>query len=109
MYDSCKALTHAPALNTRNCTDFSYMFGNDYALQEVPLYNTVNADNVRYMFSNCKAVESGALSLYTQMSTQTVVPTTHTDCFIYCGRDTVTGSAELAQIPTSWGGTMSST
>jgi hypothetical protein len=31
--------------------------------------------------------------------------TDHTYTFAWCGRDTITGAAELAQIPSSWGGT----
>lgn len=31
----------------------------------------------------------------------------HASTFKNCGKNTVSGTAELAQIPTSWGGTMS--
>lgn len=77
------------------------------SLTEVPLLSTDSCTNVDRMFYNCYNVASGALALYTQMSTQTTPPASHTDCFLNCGRDTVTGTAELAQIPSSWGGTMS--
>ena len=43
--------------------------------------------------------------MYQQMSTQATPPTSYTDTFKNCGRDTTTGAAELAQIPESWGGT----
>jgi len=58
-------------------------------------------------FHNCTKVESGALALYQQASTQTRPPSSHTYCFRSCGSDTTTGAAELAQIPSSWGGTAS--
>jgi hypothetical protein len=56
------------------------------------------------MFAFCHNVETGALSLYQQMSTQTNPPNNHEGTFVECGSNTQTGSAELAQIPTSWGG-----
>lgn len=31
----------------------------------------------------------------------------YSNCFLDCGRDTVSGRADLAQIPQDWGGTMS--
>jgi len=56
------------------------------------------------MFMNCYKVESGALALYQQARSQANPPSTHNHAFANCGRDTVTGAAELAQIPVSWGG-----
>jgi len=47
-------------------------------------------------------VESGALALYQQASTQATPPAYHHYTFYRCGRDTTTGAAELAQIPSSW-------
>lgn len=106
MLRSCRSLTNAPSLNTRHGTNFRNMFEGCLSLEEVPLYNTINADDVDYMFRGCKAVTTGALALYTQMSSQLIPPTQHTSTFTQCGMDTVTGAQELAQIPTSWGGTM---
>jgi hypothetical protein len=57
------------------------------------------------MFQDCFNVESGALDIYAQMTTQTTPPNSHNLTFSNCGRDTETGTAELAQIPVSWGGT----
>ena len=82
-------------------------FTNCSNLTEVPLLSTDACTDVYRMFYFCNNVASGALTMYTQMSTQTTPPTDYTDCFKNCGTDTVTGAAELAQIPTSWGGTMS--
>ena len=72
----------------------------------IPSLITDNAADVGGMFKECYKVSSGSLALYTQMSSQAFPPSSHGDCFKYCGRDTTTGAAELAQIPTSWGGTM---
>jgi len=53
-------------------------------------------------FAKCIKVESGALALYQQVSSQAVQPIEHRYTFQDCGRDTVTGAAELAQIPSGW-------
>jgi len=54
------------------------------------------------MARNCRNVQSGALALYNQASTQANPPTNHTLAFQNCGVDTQTGAAELAQIPSDW-------
>lgn len=69
----------------------------------LPIDNTVTVTN---MFYNCKYVESGALTLYNKFVTSGWQGS-HGSCFKYCGSSTTTGAAELAQIPTGWGGTMS--
>ena len=104
------SITHIPLMDTSRVTDFrNFCHGTleNATLVEVPLLDTSSATNVSSMFRYQLNVESGALDLYNQMSTQTYPPTTHDACFDWCGRDTTTGAAELAQIPTSWGGTMS--
>jgi hypothetical protein len=58
------------------------------------------------MFGSCSNVESGALALYQQMTAQDLVPEYHSSCFSLCGSNTVTGLAELNQIPKDWGGRM---
>lgn len=96
------AIENAPALNTSHITDFSAMFVNCDRLREVPLYDTSSATDVRDMFYGCYNVTSGALALYTQMANQATPPSLHSGCFTDCGRDTQTGAAELAQIPSDW-------
>lgn len=98
--------------DTSAVTDFSEMFQGaslrwpSTKSVSIPLFDTSSAVDVSNMFNNFNRVSSGALALYQQMSTQATPPTTYTNCFYNCGRNTVTGKAELAQIPTSWGGTM---
>ena len=104
-FAGCSNLTKISFYNTSTVTRFVRTFENCTSLVQVPLFDTSNVTNCDYAFSNCYNVESGALALYTQMSTQTNVPSSHSNCFTNCGRDTVTGAAELAQIPSSWGGT----
>lgn len=92
--------------NTKSVTNFSRMFYNARALTAVPMVDTPAAVDVSYMFYGCYYVESGALAMYNQMVNQPNPPSEHSKCFDRCGSATTTGSAELAQIPTSWGGTM---
>jgi hypothetical protein len=106
MFSSSSKLTSVPLFDTSSCTNMSDMFNWCSKLTSVPLFDTSSCTNMSEMFRNCYNVQSGALALYQQASTQATPPASHTDCFYRCGRDTVTGAAELAQIPTSWGGTM---
>lgn len=107
MFSSCKSLSQPVSMsNMTSVTNASGMFQQCTSLKSVPLFDTISAEDVTNMFSGCTAVESGALALYQQMSTQTTPPTNYSNCFTKCGSNTVTGAAELAQIPTSWGGTM---
>ena len=85
-----------------NVTNYSSLCSSCESLKKVPSVNTSSATNVMDMFGNCHAVESGALALYQQMSSQATPPATHDACFRDCGINTVTGAAELAQIPTDW-------
>ena len=103
MFASCTSLTTVPLFDTRLCTIMRYMFSGCYSLATVPLFDTSSCTNMIGMFSSCYAVESGALALYQQASTQTTVPA-HTNTFSGCGLYTESGRAERAQIPTSWGG-----
>lgn len=106
MFTGCTYLTSVPLFDTGSVTNMYDMFSLCANLASMPLFDTSSVSNMNYMFNNCYAVESGALALYRQASTQANPPTNHTKTFTNCGRDTVTGAAELAQIPTSWGGTM---
>lgn len=94
--------------NTSSATNFEQflciMSGSAYT--SIPLFDTSSAVNVQRMFEYATNVTAGALAMYTQMSTQANPPTSHLDCFKNCGSGNASGQAELAQIPTSWGGTM---
>ena len=130
MFEGCTSLISAPSLtNTGNITDARSMFEGCTALQTLANYNfssvkwidnycdgCINLTSIPAMslpavtetyrtFYECYKVASGALTLYQQLSTKSTAVTLYSDCFKYCGRDTTTGAAELAQIPSSWGGT----
>ena len=81
------------------------MFQGCTSLTAVPLFSLPSITSMSAMFKDCTAVESGALALYQSVSTQANPPSSHTGTFTNCGANTVTGSAELAQIPSDWGGT----
>lgn len=101
----CSGLKAIPKINTSKVTIFFTCFSGCTGIKKIDLFDTSKATNVGGMFSGCFNVEEGALALYQQMSTQTTPPSTVSNCFLNCGKDTTTGAAELAQIPASWGGT----
>lgn len=105
MFSSCTSLTSVPLFNTAGVQIFEYMLTGCTALRAIPLFSTASANKVNRMLDGCVNVESGALALYTQMSTQATPPTGHTNTFRNCGSNTASGAQELAQIPQSWGGT----
>lgn len=104
LFRSCSSLKSVCLFDTSNVTDMALMFARCTSLERIPLFDTTKNTTVGYMFFNCYKVSEGALAIYQQMATQENPPSTKTDCFTNCGRDTETGSAELAQIPSSWGG-----
>ena len=105
MFGSCSSLTKVPLFDTSSVKFMGSMFSNCTSLTKVPLFDTSSVTNTVSMFGNCTSVESGALALYQQLSTQTTPPVDHNYTFQSCGSNTTTGAAELAQIPASWGGT----
>jgi surface protein len=104
MFFNCSSLTTVPLFDTSNLEYMTYMFRQCSSLTIIPLFNTSKLSNMTGAFQLCRNVQSGALALYQQASSK-AHPPSHTDTFKDCGRDTVTGAAELAQIPSSWGGT----
>ena len=105
MFSRCSSLSTVPLFDTSRVTNMGSMFYNCSKLTTVPLFDTSSVTDMSWMFGGCTYVQSGALALYQQASTQTNPPSSHNSTFSNCGRDTTTGAAELAQIPSSWGGT----
>ena len=85
----------------------SFMFANCDKLEYAPYLNCAASMNKAwYTYYHCYKVEGGALDMYNQLKNVSFESSgDYVDCFRDCGRDTVTGAAELAQIPSSWGGT----
>ena len=102
MFQDCSSLITVPLFNTSKVTNTVSMFSYCSALTNVPLFDTSNVTDMRNMFDSCINVESGALELYHQASSQTTPPSKYTRAFCNCGSNTQTGAAELAQIPSDW-------
>ena len=106
LFSSNKNVLEILGANTTGITNMNMMFYKCTALiSTIPLFDTSSVTNMTSIFDSCYKVTSGALALYQQASTQTTSPSSHNYAFYECGKDTVTGAAELAQIPSSWGGT----
>lgn len=105
MFELAPYLLSAPLFDTSSCTSMKTMFDGCSSITSVPLYDTSSCTDMRLMFRGCINVQSGALALYQQASSQSTPPSSYGNCFTNCGSNTVTGAAELAQIPSSWGGT----
>ena len=102
MFYWCSSLTSVPLFYTSSVTSMTEMFNDCSSLTSVPLFNTSSVKFMARMFENCTNVQSGALALYRQASTQANPPFSHTKTFRNCGSNTTTGAAELAQIPEDW-------
>lgn len=95
-------LISVPLFDTSNVTKFDYVFEECTSLTSIPLFNTSKMVDVERCFYNCVAVKTGILDLYNRMINQSNPPTSHNYCFYDCGRNSTTGAAELAQIPSDW-------
>lgn len=102
MFNGCSALTTVPLFNTQSATTMASMFRNCTSLTAIPLFITSSVKRINYAFFGCIKVQTGALALYQQASSQATPPTSYTQAFHSCGSDTTTGAAELAQIPDEW-------
>ena len=102
MFSVCSKIETLPLLDTSNVTSMEQICWNCSSLKSIPLYNTNKVVNMDISFESCYNVDTGALALYNQVSTQANPPTNHYSTFASCGRDSQTGSAELAQIPSDW-------
>ena len=105
MFDTCSSLISVPLFDFSNVTNTQNMFRDCAALSYIPAFVLPSVDNCRDMFNGCRNVQSGALAVYNQLVETVTTSFMYAGTFKNCGVDTVTGSAELAQIPPEWGGT----
>lgn len=77
-----------------NCTGIT-------SFVDIPFTSLANSSGT---FKGCTQVTSGALDMYTSLSSLAVPPANHSDMFTDCGTLTGSGTAELNQIPVGWGG-----
>ena len=104
-FNGCTRLKKVPEINSTVLSIATAAFAGCTGIEVVPLFKSLVLTNVSNCFNGCNNVKSGALSLYQQLIVQNTPPTTYTNAFKDCGKDTASGAAELAQIPASWGGT----
>lgn len=105
-YSNSIKLETINALDLSSATNISYLFrGCKYLTSPLNITLSGAVTDCRNAFQNCYLVPSGALTIYNSLSGQATPPSNHSNCFTDCGRDSVTGAAELAQIPSGWGGT----
>lgn len=102
MFYKCYNLTNIVLFDTKSCLGMYFMFFHCESLINIPPFDFNNQiSTISSMFSCCYKVESGILNIYNKMKKlPSNVP--HDQTFIFCGRDTTTGAAELAQIPSDW-------
>lgn len=81
------------------------MFANCTSLTSFVNIPFLDLANSSATFKGCTEVTSGALDMYNSLSALTVPPSNHADMFTDCGSNTQVGTAALARIPVSWGGT----
>lgn len=102
MLSNCSNISSVPLYDTSNVVDMTILLANCTSLTSLPLFDTSKVIHIDGAFNSCVNVQSGALDLYRQASTQTNPPGYHHNVFTHCGINTETGSAELAQIPSDW-------
>jgi hypothetical protein len=90
--------------NTSGVVYMTGLFRYNRALINVPLMQVSNVIDMTSAFSDCRNVESGAYAMYQKAASESPASNNgrHNFCFYECGIDTVTGAAELAQIPQGW-------
>lgn len=122
MFNGCENLIELPSINLSQIESMAGMFVGCPKLSVIPnitlpAYTYANRGKIEdchQLFDGCYNISSGALDLYNRLthtyylSGQTCClvilkdKLAHQYCFRNCGRDTVTGAAELAQIPSDW-------
>jgi hypothetical protein len=106
----CMSLTDVALFDTSTVEFAQGMFAmafDDYntfdsELTHIPNFNFASLRVSSQMFFWCTKVESGALTLYNQLNALGGQIYDHNDTFHNCGKDTQSGAAELAQIPSDW-------
>ncbi len=94
------------SFNLASAEQFTTVFKECTGLTTLPtFYNYNNLTDVGHAFEQCYYVGSRILDTYNAFSSVITGNTGHVSTFWDCGLYSSTGSAELAQIPTSWGGT----
>jgi hypothetical protein len=104
MFKGCTGLMYLGTLYGGGATNFTSAFEGCTGLLMLPTISATPT-NVSSMFKGCTRVLGGAPQVYQQFASQATPPSTTTNCFTDCGSGSTVGTADLAQIPSSWGGT----
>ena len=105
LFSASTNLRYVEFADLENLEDCSQMFAGCSSLTSMPILNGIqNLTEVDQMFASCPNIASGILDMYNRLSNISSI-SKHKFCFSDCGSNTVTGAAERAQIPSSWGGT----
>ena len=99
IFDWCDALETVPRFNFSSVTFALGAFNHCEKLRNIPAFNFASLGDASYTFNGCYSVESGILDMYNSLKDRV---TQHSETFNNCGINTVTGAAELAQIPDDW-------
>lgn len=122
MFNGCENLIEIGSINLSQIEHMRGMFSGCSKLSVIPSItlpaytyaNNGKIEECQQLFDGCYNVSSGALDLYNRLThtysaagqTKCLVDLrnnfAHMYCFRNCGRDTTTGAAELAQIPSDW-------
>lgn len=103
-FNNCRSLKEVDIVNSSSITDYEKCFAYCTDFVELPEIDCSSAINVTEMFKGCTYAYKGLAAMYTELSAVQTI-TSHTNTFQNCGSGTADGTAELAQIPSSWGGT----
>jgi hypothetical protein len=104
MFWQCNNMRLYTPINFHDATVFDFMFAQCTSLTSMPVIDTTNAVSVESMFYQCVNMQTGIYAMYQQLAAVATI-SNHNLTFYDCGSNTVEGAAELAQIPSSWGGT----
>ena len=85
---------------------FDRMFANCTGLTSIVPIQNPYIEHVGGMFQGCVNMETGALDQYDWFNTYGTNINNHSSTFYNCGSNTVSGLAELDQIPVGWGGNL---
>lgn len=103
MFANSTSLTTVPLYNFGQVQDADEMFRNCGALTAIPAFDLHSVTSAEFMFYDCVSVQSGAYAAYQQLAASPEA-THNVYTFGNCGLNSVSGQAERAQIPQSWGG-----
>jgi hypothetical protein len=102
----CFRVTSFPKFLMNMVTTIYSMFSSCTGMSKLPDLEFYVVENCSSAFSGCINVSDGdsITTMYERLSALSSVQY-HSGTFTNCGSNTVGGTAALAQIPSSWGGT----